>query len=412
LNWDAVSGAQNYNVQYREVGSSSWLTQTAVSNSATLSSLNTSTNYEWQVQTVCSNVNISSYSSLATFSTMTPSVTCTTPSGLNASTITSSGATLNWSAVSGAQGYKIQYRVVGAPSWTSANIPAAASFAISYLAASTNYEWQMQTNCGNSNLSAFSSLSTFTTLAFVPVTPTPTCNVPNLLSASNITGSTVTLQWMGAEFAKRYIIQYREVGAGSWIEAYSYESSVNVVSLEPATNYEWQVQTQCGIQQVSGFSSLSTFSTVTVPVCSEVPTSLTVTGLTPNSATLGWTGGTSVAIASGFDIRYRELNAANWNIVNSTSTSVTLNSLLPAAFYEWQVRTNCGGAGLSPYSQSATFSMLGHVPTNTNQYFDANNIPNPQNTATWSTIFVSSGDPNTDAQIVHDWLLSHGCIKE
>jgi hypothetical protein len=56
--------------------------------------------------------------------------------------------------------------------------------------------------------------------------------------------------------------------------------------------------------------------------------------------------------------------------------------------------------------------MQGHVPVNTNQYFDANNVPNPQNPATWSTIFVSSGDLNTDAQIVHDWLLSHGCIKE
>jgi hypothetical protein len=39
-----------------------------------------------------------------------PSTTCGTPSGLNASSITSSSATLNWSSASGATSYNVQYR--------------------------------------------------------------------------------------------------------------------------------------------------------------------------------------------------------------------------------------------------------------------------------------------------------------
>jgi hypothetical protein len=410
LGWNAVSGAQSYNVQYREVGSASWSNQSAVTNSSSVSSLNSSANYEWQVQTVCSNLNSSGFSSLSTFSTLTPTVTCNAPAGLGATAVTSSNATLNWTAVTGAQGYKVEYREVGASSWTSVTTPSATQ-SVSWLAASTNYEFHVQTLCGNSVSSAFSSIATFTTTAIT--VPVPTCNTPVMLSVTEITGSTATLQWMSTgDITKQFIVQYRQVGAGSWTEVNSFITSINIASLEPATNYEWQVQTQCGTQTTSGFSALGTFSTISVPVCGSVPTNLTLTGLTSSTATLSWSGVSNIAIVSGFDVRYRELNTSTWSVVNSILPSATINSLQPTAIYEWQVRTNCGGAGLSAYSSSDIFSMQGHVPVNTNQYFDANNVPNPQNPATWSTIFVSSGDLNTDAQIVHDWLLSHGCIKE
>lgn len=53
LSWTAVSEAASYELQYKATGSSSWLSQTIGSNSVSLSGLTASTDYEFQVKTLC-----------------------------------------------------------------------------------------------------------------------------------------------------------------------------------------------------------------------------------------------------------------------------------------------------------------------------------------------------------------------
>jgi hypothetical protein len=86
---------------------------------------------------------------------------CNVPSGLNASSVTSSSATLNWGSVSGANSYNVQYRKTGTTTWTSTT-STTTSKAISGLTASTQYEFQVQSVCTGS-LSAFSGSANFTT---------------------------------------------------------------------------------------------------------------------------------------------------------------------------------------------------------------------------------------------------------
>ena len=86
---------------------------------------------------------------------------CGTPTGLNASSITSSSATLNWSTVNGAVSYNVQYRVVGNSNW----VPSSTSTSvlpIFGLTANTNYEFKVQTIC-SSGSSSFSASVTFLT---------------------------------------------------------------------------------------------------------------------------------------------------------------------------------------------------------------------------------------------------------
>lgn len=73
--WDTVSGAVKYRVRYRAVGSPTWtvLPITAPRNLYWASSLSPSTNYEWQVKTVCEYGPISSgtvWSSMQNFTTL------------------------------------------------------------------------------------------------------------------------------------------------------------------------------------------------------------------------------------------------------------------------------------------------------------------------------------------------------
>ena len=53
LSWGAVPEAAGYELQYKTTGSSSWRSQTVSSNSLSLSGLTASTDYEFQVKTLC-----------------------------------------------------------------------------------------------------------------------------------------------------------------------------------------------------------------------------------------------------------------------------------------------------------------------------------------------------------------------
>lgn len=89
-------------------------------------------------------------------------VSCDAPTGLSASSITSSGATLSWSAVSGALNYNLQYRVNGTSTWTTVSSISGTSYNLSGLSGSTTYQWQVRTNCSSTN-SSYTAGANFTT---------------------------------------------------------------------------------------------------------------------------------------------------------------------------------------------------------------------------------------------------------
>ena len=73
LNWAAVNGQSNtYNVKYKSSTSSTWTTVTSNTTSKSISGLNPSTAYQFQVQRVCGS-SPSSYSSSSTFTTLSSS---------------------------------------------------------------------------------------------------------------------------------------------------------------------------------------------------------------------------------------------------------------------------------------------------------------------------------------------------
>lgn len=89
-------------------------------------------------------------------------VTCNVPTGMNTSAITSASATLSWSAVTGAASYNVRYKLTSAPSWTNTT-STTTSKSISGLSSGSDYEWQVQTDCGGGSTSAFSASTDFST---------------------------------------------------------------------------------------------------------------------------------------------------------------------------------------------------------------------------------------------------------
>lgn len=90
--------------------------------------------------------------------------TCAVPSGLNATGITSSAATLNWSAASGAVTYNLQWKLTSASTWTTVSAISGTSYNLSGLSASTSYSYQVQSVCSGGS-SAYSTAASFSTTA-------------------------------------------------------------------------------------------------------------------------------------------------------------------------------------------------------------------------------------------------------
>lgn len=95
--------------------------------------------------------------------TISGAVACnaTVPTGLASSGITSNSTTLTWNEVPGAT-YDVQYRVVGSSTWTTVS-STTNSINLTGLAATTQYEAQVNSKCSGGATSAFSAIVNFTT---------------------------------------------------------------------------------------------------------------------------------------------------------------------------------------------------------------------------------------------------------
>lgn len=92
------------------------------------------------------------------------SSSCNTTSTMNESFISTSFANLNWSSVSGATGYTLQWKKSSATTWTTVQLTVN-YYTINNLSASTSYQWRVQTKCSGGNTSAYSATRSFTTKA-------------------------------------------------------------------------------------------------------------------------------------------------------------------------------------------------------------------------------------------------------
>jgi hypothetical protein len=180
INWDASNFGKNYNIRGSN-DSVTWTTIKAITNNTNASNIIslTANGYRYlQMQGINRN-NISGSYSISEFQAYgTLSNACGSPSNLNGTNIGENTITLNWSAVSGANNYTVQYKTVAAASWTTANTNTN-SIALSALSCGTAYLYTVQVNCA-SGPSATSNGS-FTTSAC-----TVSCTLPTRWSAIDI----------------------------------------------------------------------------------------------------------------------------------------------------------------------------------------------------------------------------------
>jgi hypothetical protein len=377
-NWSPVSGANSYNVDYKQSSSSSWINIASGTTSLSwnLSGLPASTSFDWRVRTNCSSG--SSGYAQKTFSTLSQGGSCSAPTGLSTSGITISSATANWSAVSGANSYDVDYKQSSSGSWINiASGTTSLSWNLLGMPASTSFDWRVRANC-SSGSSGYAQ-TTFSTLS-----QSGSCSAPTDLLTSPITATSATAKWAPVSGATSYNVDYKLASSPDWVTIANGTTSLQwtLSGLQATTSYDWRVRANC----TSGNSSYTQtqFTTQAIGSCSA-PGGLSTSNIASSTATLNWS---PVSGAFAYTVQYKPASSGTWIFASSGtySTFVNLYSLSAATTYDWRVYSNCSLTEVSGYSYGQFTSSGGaskvaatatEAEVNVNPNFTISLFPNP-----------------------------------
>lgn len=257
--WITTPNSSQYRIRIRPVGSMTWTVYIVFGgnkNKFSLTGLNHSTDYEWQLRSGCGSYNdLSAWSLPEYFSTK-----CEQPNDVEVENITSSSALVDWDDNDGAYKYRLRRRAVGDVDWVYSSVLAPGNERkFTNLLPGTEYEFQVQTYCDSSlnDSSDYVSGSNFTTLN--------DCISPDGRITTDITDVSAKANWNVAANSSGYRVRIRQVGDVSWnftVIKGGNTTSHTFTGLNPSTDYEWQVRTICNsISDYSGFDSTQTFTT-------------------------------------------------------------------------------------------------------------------------------------------------------
>ena len=177
------------------------------------------------------------------------------------------------------------------------------------------------------------------------------CPVPYGLMTSNITTTSVDLNWTDGGTSVGFWYYYRPVGSSTWDSLYVTGTAVTLTGLTICTDYEIMLAADCG-------SSLSAYTPTlgfTTDGCCVPPTGLSVIVL--NDSTVSISFG-SVTSALSYNIQYQDLGNPGFILVNTLSSPYTLTGLSPCSNYEVQVQTICAST-TTAISPSVFFNTPG-----------------------------------------------------
>ncbi|MDQ6755867.1 MAG: fibronectin type III domain-containing protein [Bacteroidota bacterium] len=198
-------------------------------------------------------------SRISSFTLDTCVVLCGDPTGLIATKLASTTATINWNGVGGALSYDVDYKLTTATTWTNAVTGTTTlSVNLSALTANTNYDWRVRAKCSGGYGNYVTSQ--FTTVA---------CSSPNTLTSTNISATAATLGWTAVSGASNYSVDYQNSSSATWtsVTASTTATSVNITGLSAYTTYNWRVKTNC---TNGSFSAYATAQFTTPAPCTDL----------------------------------------------------------------------------------------------------------------------------------------------
>lgn len=242
---------------------------------------------------------------------------CTAPTGLAASNVTTTDADLNWTSQSGITGYEyVIDQTAALPAGTGTAVTTNSYVATGLTPGSTYYA-HVRTNCGSGNISSWSTVS-FTTTAV--------CATPSITAISSdtviCTGSSLGLSVTATGTA----LSYTWTGAGTL-------SAVNNNSLSvtnpTSSAYTVSISNACGTASAAVNVTVSPLPLITAnspSLCAGATGTLTATGADTYTWSTGQTS-TSITVNPASATTYTVNGTDLLGCTNSFTTSVIVNAL-------------------------------------------------------------------------------------
>jgi hypothetical protein len=317
VGWSALTGANNYDVDYKLNTSGTWINAaTATTNlSVALSGLTAGSLYDFRVRANCTGA--TGIYTQAQFTTAAVP-TCGNVTGLTASAITTNSATVAWSTLTGADNYDVDYKLNTSGTWINA---AAAttnlSVPLSGLTAGSLYDYRVRANCTGAT-GAYTQAQ-FTTGAV------PTCGNVTGLTASAITTNSATVAWSTLTGANNYDVDYKLNTSGTWINAATATTNLSVPlsGLTAGSLYDYRVRANCtGATGAYTQAQFTTTAAATCPGIYDVSTNGTASG----AATIPFNTDIRGTVNTSSDVDYYKF------IISTAGTATLTLTTLPANY--------------------------------------------------------------------------------
>ena len=262
---------------------------------------------------------------------------CPAVTGLAASNITATNATLTFGAAAGASSYAVTYTPQGGTgqTFTATGSPVG----LTGLLSGTLYTVRIVTNCAAGQTSGAATTS-FTTSP-------PPCPPVDGLTATNVAATSATLTFNSFAGSTGFVVSYTPQGGTTRTQTVT-GSPVALTGLLPGTTYNVSVVTTCAAGQTS--APVVTSFTTPFPPC-PAATNLAVGNISTTGASVSFT---PAAGATGYSVAYTPQGGAT-TTQTATGSPVTLAGLLPGTAYTVAITTNCA-AGQTSAAASIGFT--------------------------------------------------------
>ncbi len=280
----------------------------------------------------------------------------TAPVSLISANLTQTSVTLNWTASTdnvGVTGYDIYQNGIK----INTSLITTNTFNVTGLTVATAYQFYVNARDAANNTSANSNILNITT----PDTQAP--SAPTNLSSSNLTQTSVTLNWTTSTDnvgVTGYNIYQNGIKINTSLIT---TTTFNVTGLIAATAYQFYVNANDAAGNTSANSNIVNATTLLEPdiEAPTAPTNLSSSNLTQTSVNLNWTASSDNIAVTGYDIFQ---NGIKINTSPVTATSYSATGLVALTTYSYHVIARDAAGNLSAGSNIVTVTTPDtQVPT-------------------------------------------------
>jgi hypothetical protein len=320
ITWSDAGCNSSYIVSYKKSSDANWTTQNGITNMEyIIQGLSAETSYDVRVKADCGSIAPDIPASVQ-FTTAS-SGSCLPPTGITIGSITSTGATVSWTAATNAQSYDVEYQITGATTWNSIS-STTTPVNLTGLTPDKNYRVRISTKCTGGTTSSNSSTIQFTTSA-----PKP-CELPTNVSAYAFSTQRAQITWdapLNNTNINSYKIEYKEDVATTWNTLTSNTTTINLTGLTKNTTYNVRISANCTDGATSTTTTeIVTFTTLTSGCEGYIPY-IYVGSVNSTYAQISWD---DVSTSGNYRVKYRKHHSRSDisqepEIVAVSSTSLT-----------------------------------------------------------------------------------------